>query len=1184
MSNPNRNPTFSGPTNELRSLRLEEIKVGMQVTGIVPGHIARIVAVESAGDSVVTVIVKSDLGVSEQQLYRSDEAHLAIAQKNLPWSFEAPAQDFKLALEALRIDLGSAFDPMMAIHSSNVIPLPHQISAVYEKMLPQQPLRYVLADDPGAGKTIMAGLLIKELLMRADAKRVLIVSPGSLTEQWQAELSEKFTIDFRIFSKEAEEQSVSGNFFADEDLVVARVDMLSRNEDYQKKLEQVEWDLVIVDEAHKMSAHWFGKKLNTSLRYELGRLLSRHTRHMLLMTATPHNGKDEDFQLWLQLLDDDRYYNIAHAKGGKVAIDDTIMRRMVKEQLLKFDGTPLFPKRIAHSTAYHLSPLEDSLYKAVTAYVIDGMNKAEKKLNPKMKTCVGFALTLLQRRLASSPEAIFQSLSRRLERLKGKLADVKAGKSGIGDVPDLEDFDEEDYTEEELEKLATKILDSQTAALSPKELQEEIETLAGLVKSAEELLASGEDCKWSCLSELLQDTPEMRNADGRRRKLIIFTEHRDTLNYLERKIGGLLCDSNAVKVIHGGTNRVKRREVQEEFNNNPAVTVLIATDAAGEGVNLHKNCNLMINYDLPWNPNRLEQRFGRIHRIGQEAPCSLWNMISVDTREGQVFQRLLDKLEHESATLGGQVFDILGAALDASSLKDLLLQAIRYEDSEEAQKWMTTQIDSDLDPVKLKKLIDEQSNFQSAMTPDMVYRIKDEMDRAEARKLQPCFVRSFFQGALAALGGEMRKRGNGRWSIPHVPALIRDKAKTLNSRRPVSSTYDYICFDKASIRPTATSPEAAFLHPGHPLVTAVTKMMLEDKGDLLKSGTVLVDPVDEGTEPSLLFMIDHTIVSGAKNEPVSRRLQFVRITRSGAASYAGWAPHLDLALPTPEALTIATQIKNEPWLKADLEKTAADYATVQVVKPHYEEVKERQTAQLDKLMAGVQASLTKAITIYQKKYLQFYNESKNDKTNTTAIASAEQMRRKVEELKARLYARQKDIADRKNLISQAPRVLGGILVIPQGMLGRAGSPCPPQSVDAEARKRIELAAMKAVTEAEQKLGNTVIDVSADKCGWDLTSRFPAPQKGEPTREDRHIEVKGRVKGATDVILTCNEISYAVNQGDKFFLALVLVDGDKTEGPYYIRNVWTNELNFGVESERYSIDTLLTKAEKPEETV
>lgn len=1155
------------------------------MTGVVPGHVARVMSVEIAGDDAITIIVKSDLGVVEQQLYRSDEANIALAIKNLPWSFEAKSEDFKLALEAMRINLGAAFDPMMAIHSSNVIPLPHQISAVYEKMLPQQPLRYVLADDPGAGKTIMAGLLIKELLMRGDAKRVLIVSPGSLTEQWQSELSDKFSIDFRIFSKEAEDQS-HGNFFAEEDLVVARVDMLSRNEDFQQKLDQVEWDLVIVDEAHKMSAHWFGKKLQTSLRYELGRLLSRHSRHMLLMTATPHNGKDEDFQLWLQLLDDDRYYNIAHATRGKIVIDDTIMRRMVKEQLLKFDGTPLFPKRIAHSAAYHLSPDEASLYKAVTDYVIDGMNKAERKLNPKAKTCVGFALTMLQRRLASSPEAIHQSLDRRLARLKSKLADVRAGKISRPDLPNLDDFDEDDYTEEELERIATSILDSQTAALSPQELEAEIEVLSGLVLEAEALLHSGADCKWSCLSELLQDTPEMKNSDGRRRKLIIFTEHRDTLNYLERKIAGLLCDEQAVKVIHGGTNRDKRREVQEEFNNNPDVTVLIATDAAGEGVNLHKNCNLMINYDLPWNPNRLEQRFGRIHRIGQEAPCSLWNMISIDTREGQVFQRLLDKLEHESATLGGQVFDILGSALDATSLKEMLLQAIRYENSDEAKEWMKTKIDTDLDPEKLKRLIAEQSNFQSAMTPDMVYRIKEEMDRAEARKLQPCFVRAFFQGGFAALGGEMRNRGGGRWAIPHVPAAIREMAKTINPRRPVSSKYEYVCFDKAAIRPRPSMPEAAFLHPGHPLVAAVTKLILDEQSSILKSGTVMIDPTDEGLEPSLLFMIDHSVVVGAKRDTLSRRLQFVRINRSGETSYAGWAPHLDLAPANDKAIDLAVKLKRESWLSADLEKKAADYATIQVVKPHYEEVRSRQIAALDKLMSGVQSSLTKAIAVYSRKYAEFIAESKKPDAGPTSLANAEQMRRRVEELKSRLLVRQRDVEDKKNLLSEAPKILGGILVIPKGLIDKESGVANPTAftVDAAARKRIELAAMKAVIAAEEALGNTVVDVSADKCGWDLTSKYPAPGKGEATREDRHIEVKGRIKGATDVILTCNEISYAVNQGDKFILALVLVDGDKTEGPYYIRDIWKNELNFGVEHEKYSIEKLLSVAVKPEETI
>ena len=1170
-------------------MRLEELKAGMLVSGIVPGHVARIISVESLGDTAVTVIVKSDLGVAEQQLYRSDEVNLSVAEKNLPWTFVAPANDFKLALEALRIELGSAFDPMMAIHSSNVIPLPHQISAVYEKMLPLQPIRYVLADDPGAGKTIMAGLLIKELLMRSDAKRVLIVSPGSLTEQWQTELSEKFSIDFKIFSKEAQEFSHSGNFFAEEDLVVARVDMLSRNEEYQAKLEQVEWDLVIVDEAHKLSAHWFGKKLQTSLRYQLGKLLGRHTRHLLLMTATPHNGKDDDFSLWLQLLDDDRFYHVAQTKGGRIALDDTIMRRMVKEQLLKFDGTPLFPKRIAHSAAYHLSSAEASLYKNVTDYVIDGMNKAEKQLNPKMKTCVGFALTMLQRRLASSPEAIYQSLRRRLERLQSKLEDIKSGKYKLESLPDFdaEDFDEDDYTADELEKIATKILDSQTAALSPKELQSEIDTLSLLVHEAEAIRLSGCDCKWNKLSELLQDTPEMTDKNGHRRKIIIFTEHRDTLNYLNTLIGRLLCNPNAVKTIHGGTNRDARREVQEEFNNNPEVSVLIATDAAGEGVNLHKNCNLMVNYDLPWNPNRLEQRFGRIHRIGQQLPCSLWNMISADTREGQVFQRLLDKLEHESKTLGGQVFDILGSAIDATSLKELLIKAIKYENSDEAKNWMTQKIDSDLDPVKLQRLIREQSNFQQAMTPEMVYRVKEEMDKAEARKLQPCFVRSFFQGAFSSLGGELRNRGNGRWSIPHVPAVVRDKAKMINSRRPVSSTYNYVCFDKTAIRPTNASPEAAFLHPGHPLVAAVTKLVSENKGSLLKTGSVMVDPTDEGTEPSLLFMVDHTVAAGVKRNTVSRRLQFVRLWKSGEASYAGWAPHLDLKAPDETALALAKELINEDWLKNDLEKIAVQYSTEYIVKAHYDEVKKRQCDQLNKLLSGVQTSLTKAISFYQRKYAEFIAESKKPDAAATATANAEQMRRKVDELKSRLNSRQAEIADSKNLVSLSPIVQGGILVIPQGLLNvhDGAGMLSAFSVDAATRKKIEMMAMDAVRAVEEGFGNTVIDVSVDKCGWDLTSRYPAPEtKDNPQKDDRHIEVKGRAKGATDVILTCNEISYAVNQGDKFILALVFVDGEKTEGPYYIRNIWKNELNFGVEHESYKIADLLTKAEKPEDTL
>ncbi|HPY42359.1 MAG TPA: DEAD/DEAH box helicase, partial [Thiolinea sp.] len=392
--------------------------------GIQNHAIVRIVQVEPVGESAITVYYKDNQGrLGEQMLFRSDEARLSLAQVGRSWAFDADGADFKLGLEAYRISQAFLFDPMMAVHTSNVEPLPHQISAVYEYMLPKQPLRFVLADDPGAGKTIMAGLLISELLMRADAKRILIVSPGSLTEQWQDELLEKFGVAFDIFSREKQEQCTSGNYFDEANQLICRLDQLSRSEELQEKLALTEWDLIIVDEAHKLSANYFGNKINKTKRFALGELLGSITRHFLLMTATPHNGKEADFQIWLSLLDSDRFYGKFREGAHKVDVSD-MMRRMVKEELLKFDGKPLFPERRAYTANYQLSPQEEALYERVTAYVREEMNRADK-LNGKKKNTVGFALTQLQRRLASSPEAIYQSLKRRRKRLEQRLEDTK---------------------------------------------------------------------------------------------------------------------------------------------------------------------------------------------------------------------------------------------------------------------------------------------------------------------------------------------------------------------------------------------------------------------------------------------------------------------------------------------------------------------------------------------------------------------------------------------------------------------------------------------------------------------------------------------------------------------------------------------------------------------------------------
>jgi superfamily II DNA or RNA helicase len=493
-------------------MKLEQIAKGAQISGIEPGNVVRVVSADPLGDNAVTVVYKADDGrLGERVLFRSNESELHIASVGRPWSFDADGADFKLAAEAYRINLAHLFDPMMAVHTSNVEPLPHQITAVYESMLPRQPLRYVLADDPGAGKTIMAGLLIRELLMRADAARILIVSPGSLVEQWQDELFEKFGLSFTLFGRDLMDQSRSGNPFDDHDLLVARLDQLSRSEELQEKIRNSRWDLIVVDEAHKLSATWFGTKINETKRFKLGQLLGSVTRHFLLMTATPHNGKEEDFQLFMSLLDSDRFYGKFRDGAHKVDVTD-LMRRMVKEDLLKFDGTRLFPERVAYTANYKLSEAEAQLYNDVTTYVKEEMNRADQ-LDGKRKGTVGFALTALQRRLASSPEAIYQSLKRRREKLKRRIEEEKIKQRGGGnslaetyadkaseDIWDSAD----DMAPEDYEEFEEEVVDQATAAQTIAELEAEVFTLGHLEEQAKTLVHSGQDRKWEELRELLQ--------------------------------------------------------------------------------------------------------------------------------------------------------------------------------------------------------------------------------------------------------------------------------------------------------------------------------------------------------------------------------------------------------------------------------------------------------------------------------------------------------------------------------------------------------------------------------------------------------------------------------------------------------------------------------------------------------
>ncbi|RMH46374.1 MAG: DEAD/DEAH box helicase, partial [Gammaproteobacteria bacterium] len=868
---------------------LEDIKPDAKIIGIDPTGPVTVVSVKWFGKDVLELTYHDALGQPHTELlYRDRENDLEVVEAGIPWAFDSDGDRFKLVSEAYRIRMAYLFDPWMAVHLSLVEPLPHQISAVYGEMLPRQPLRFLLADDPGAGKTIMTGLYIKELMLRSDLERCLIIAPGNLVEQWQDELWQRFQLPFEILTNDRINAARTGNALQEMSLVIGRLDKFSRDDNLKEKLKQTDWDLVVVDEAHKMSASVWAGEVRYTKRYRLGELLAQHTRHLLLLTATPHNGKEEDFQLFMGLLDADRFEGRYREGVHSTDVSD-VMRRLTKEQLRKFDGRPLFPERRAYTVTYRLSDLEAALYEAVTTYVREEFNRAEQ-LEGGRKGSVGFALTILQRRLASSPEAIYQSLRRRRERLKSRLRETRLLQRGenarldlLSDVPayDEEDMEDlEDVPENELEQLFSQVLDRATTAQTIAELEAEIQTLQRLESLAERVRHSGEDRKWRELSRLLQDQQEMFDADGERRKLVIFTEHRDTLNYLAEKIRSLLGRQEAVVTIHGGLPRDQRRQIQNAFVQDKDVLILVATDAAGEGINLQR-AHLMVNYDLPWNPIRLEQRFGRIHRIGQTEVCHLWNLVADETREGDVYARLLKKIERQRATLGDSVFDVLGQIFRETSLRKLLLDAIRYGDRPEVRAKLDKAIDNLVDQERVRQLLENNALARDALDTSQVRKIREDFERAQARRLQPHFVESFFKAAFEHLGGRMYPRERQRYEITRVPAVIRKQAQRLGRVNAVLPKYERITFHKESIH-ISGRPTAEFICPGHPLMDAVTDLVLQRYRDLLRQGTILVDANDISDTPRALFYLEHTIRDGRTDSKperrvLSRRMQFVEI-------------------------------------------------------------------------------------------------------------------------------------------------------------------------------------------------------------------------------------------------------------------------------------------------------------------
>ena len=602
------------------------------------------------------------------------------------------------------------------------------------------------------------------------------------------------------------------------------------------------------------------------------------------------------------------------------------------------------------------------------------------------------------------------------------------------------------------------------------------------------------------------------------------------------------------------------------------------------GVNLQRG-HLMVNYDLPWNPNRIEQRFGRIHRIGQTEVCHLWNLVAADTREGEVYARLLEKLEAAREALGGRVYDVLGELFEGTALKDLLFEAIRYGEREEVKARLFQQVDGAIDQDHLLELLQRRALTKDTMPEARVEELRLEMERAEAQRLQPCHVQSFFVEAFQHLGGRLKRREEDRWEITHVPAVLRERDRQIGAGAAIQAIqaiqrrYERICFEKSRID---QQPVAAFIYPGHPLLEAVISVIREKYDYLMKQGAVFVDDADTGEALSVVVLLEHDVRDGrplATGKPhiVSGKLQFAAIGPDGNAADAGIAPHLNLRPAKPEEVGLVDDLLAAAWLNDDLERTAAAFATVDMARAHVAEVKARRLPEIEKVEHEVDARLRKEINYWDARAFELKEQERAGKKTRLNWENAE---RRATDLAERRSRRMALLEQEKCISSLPPRVRGGMIVIPRGLLdARAPAPdgaSPANFVqDADARRMIELAAMEAVMTAERELGNTPEDVSARKLGYDVASYDP------DTRSYRFVEVKGRVTGADTVTITRQEIVTSLHEPEKFILAVVEVRDGYALTPRYVRGALDQrEPPFDQTAIQFSLKRLLERSAAP----
>ncbi len=1104
----------------------EALVPDVRVRNLIPGQVVTVTHVDKSNEEYLTVGLRNESGqTSEKIIFLPDGLSSIEIVHDRILQFDVDGHHFRLIAEAWRLRNAHLFDPYSALHSARIRPLPHQIAAVYGIMLRRPQLRFLLADDPGAGKTIMTGLYIRELMARSALRRCLICVPPGLALQWQTEMQEKFDLNFII----PERLDTARNPFVNNRLIIVSMDTL-KQENHRERLEntEVRWDLIVCDEAHKMAAHFSGDEISYTDRYHLGETLGRLSNNFLLLTATPHNGKQEEFELFLNLLDRDRFWrrgalrdsNGTHEARGR----PDYIRRMVKEDLRDFNGKPLFPERRAKTLGYELPAAEEELYRDVTSYVREEYNRAER-LESGKRHSVGFALTILQRRLASSPLAIFRSLSRRRERLETSLQ-----KPVSQCAPSLreEDVDAEEHKSESDAHHSV----GATAAMNKEELNQEIASLRKLEQKADGLCRRGVDRKWDELNDLLQDPRMRREGRGGLHKLVIFSEYRDTQEYIAKRLRKLRDLKGEVVEIHGGVDQPERQKIQKQFNRESGPSILVATDAAAEGINL-QSAHLMINYDLPWNPNRLEQRFGRIHRINQQEVCHLWNLVATNTREGAVYQLLEEKIRVIGRSL--TLFDVLGEDLPGVPLRKLMVDALRYNESPEVRVRLQQSADNYIEEFRRERELLQGALAHDVMDLSEIHEVNDKVSRQEPSRLHPWFVQGFLIQALRHHKVKVKGTGRGRFEIGYVPLNIRRHAP---EGHELVERYRRVCFDPSRIE-IANEPDAELLHAAHPLVHAVTNLMIEDSSKL-RRGALLVDETGSFDRPAAIFTVKISIFNG-KGEEVEAEACFITIDQDGELSQIGVPPWLEFRPASDAERARAERLLHDDWLMQDHSaETAQRFATIHLARDLLARSNDRQKRLTGREREEVSYTLKQRIQHEQKNVsaerLNEENERDEDRRNLAQGRRVQAEQRRDEELQ-KLHARIRDWDKREHLTVQPPVVHSAVLVLPKHLVSDT-STVPPL------RERQRLA-IRRVLEAERALGNKATDSAQERHVFDIESRDVAGAL-------RFIRVRSYPEGAKRIMLTQNEFVAALNSPEHFILGLVKVRDGHAGNPCYLR--------------------------------